>query len=109
MAGQDAYPDLTKPFDASNEAQVKERELQAYRREKDNREVIATLLSSPQGRNWMWSVMSGCHVFETIAPGDPAVTNYLLGERNIGLRLLQEVTVSSPDALIQMMREKGNA
>jgi hypothetical protein len=30
------------------------------------------------------------------------------GERNLGLRLLTQITTVSPDAFVQMMRENGS-
>lgn len=110
MAGESSHFNLDEPFDASDPVQVKKRDAAAHRREKDNREVLATLLSSPQGRNWMWDLMTLGHVFETtFVPGDALSMAFREGERNIGLRLIAMVTTAAPDALIQMMRDKGNA
>lgn len=104
MAGDD----LNSTFDASNEEQVKERQLSAKRREKENTEVIVQLLSTPMGRNWMHGMLSFCEIFSAIPPSDEATTNQRLGQRNVGLKLWAECERAGPELLIRMLREKGN-
>lgn len=97
-------------FDASDPKEVKKRELAAQIRERDDRKVLIDLLSTPKGRNWVWSkLLTPCHVFGTsFEPGDALTMAFREGERNIGLALVAQITAAAPDAMIKMMQEKGN-
>ena len=45
----------TGAYDASDEEQVRQRERSKSRRDKETREVLAQLLATRPGRNWMFS------------------------------------------------------
>jgi len=105
----DMHPQARESFDASDAKQVREREQRAIRREKESREVVATLLSTPAGRNWMWQLLEAAHCFElSFSPDSQSVTAFREGERNIGLSLIAQITRTAPESFIQMMRENGN-
>ena len=70
--------------------------------------MLKEQLSQPSGRAFYWDLLSACHVFESIMPGDEATTNFLLGERNVGLRLMHEIMAAAPESFIQMLKERGN-
>lgn len=108
MASADLHPDLSSPYDANDPKQVKRRDIEAKRREKNSREVLATLLATPAGRNWMWELMAATHIFETSFAPDAMNMAFREGERNIGLRLVSQITSTIPDAMVQMMKERGN-
>lgn len=112
MAGEhDHNPLAQKPFDASDPEQVKEREREVARRERDNREVLVTLLATPGGRNWMWQVLSGCNVFsQSFVPGaDQTATAFNEGRRSVGNEILAAVMRASPDTVVQLLKEQGKA
>lgn len=112
MSGDhDLNPFAPKPFDASNPDQVKEREREVSRRERDNREVLLSLLSTPGGRNWMWQILDGCNVFsQSFVPGiEQYSTVFNEGRRSIGNEILAAVTRASPEAVVQLLKERGKA
>lgn len=47
------------------------------------------LLAQEAGRLIVWSILEKCHLFDTTYTGN-AASNFLEGERSIGLKLLQE-------------------
>ncbi len=99
-------PPEAQPFDASDEVQVNNRKREAGRRKKTEGQVIKNLLSTPQGRNWMWHLLEAAHVFQqSYLQGDPYGTHFRDGERNLGLRILGEVTSVAP---VLMLKEQGN-
>lgn len=102
------HPKDENPFDASDPGQVRQRELAARRREKSDREVLTSLLSTRDGRSWMWSFLSDCHCFALSFDRDPYQTAFNEGERNAGQRLLTQITKTCPEALIQMMKERAD-
>lgn len=104
------HPAEKKPFDASNPDQVKERERSAIRREKEHREVLVTLLSTPQGRNWMWEILDSCNVYaQSYAPGNPDVTVFNEGRRSVGNQILAGIMRASPDLVVTLIKEQGQA
>jgi len=97
-----------EPFDASNLQQVNDRKRDAGRRRKEARVVVANLLSHPQGRNWMWDLLEGAHMFRpSFIPGDPHASAFAEGERNIGLKLLADIMIAAPDAFTLMLKENN--
>lgn len=109
MAEADLYPREIEAFDASNPSQVKKQQREANRREKERREVVAAILATPAGRNWMWELLSSTHIYESsYVGGDAMAMAFREGERNIGLQVLDLITRTAPDAFIQMTKERGN-
>ena|SRR5690348_16905418 len=104
----DVHPREVQSFDANDPEQVRKRQSKANRREKANRDVLANLLSTPDGRAWVWGWLESTHVFAVSFDPDPYVSAFREGERNVGLRLISQVTTVAPEAYIQMMRERAD-
>lgn len=49
----------------------------------------ASLVAIPAGRLVVWSMLEKCHLFESTFTGNSG-SNFMEGERNVGLRLLNE-------------------
>lgn len=45
------------------------------------------LFATPDGKKVLADLMTACHVFEPIPPGDVAAMAFANGERNVGLRI----------------------
>lgn len=68
--------------------------------------VTRNIMSTVEGREWMWDVLSSCHVFgQTFVPGSPDITAFSEGQRAVGLRLLADILNHCPDAYIEAQRE----
>jgi len=66
---------------------VDERYAELYERRLRN--AWAKTLDDPDGRFLVWSLLDRCHVFSSTYTGN-AASNFLEGERNIGLQILRE-------------------
>lgn len=106
---EEQEPTPEQPFDASDPEQVNQRKRDAGRRVKANRQVVRNLLSTPQGRAWLYDVLAGCKVYSTsFIQGDPHATSFNEGQRNVGLRLTAEALAADPKNYLLMLQEKGN-
>jgi hypothetical protein len=66
------------------------------------------ILSSRQGRRFLWRYLERCGVFKTSFDGTSR-TYFNEGERNIGLKLLADVNEANIEAYVTMMKEaKGD-
>lgn len=65
------------------------------------------ILNDPLGRIAVWSILEKCHIFQTTYTGN-ADTNFLEGERSVGLKMLQEhIFPLGAEYLAQMMEENA--
>lgn len=65
---------------------------------------VKWILSTPQGRRFMWRYLGECGVFKSSFVGQYQ-TFFNEGERNIGLKLLADVNDAHPEAYVLMMKE----
>jgi len=68
------------------------REIEQAKREKQEYERLLsdmeTVLSTNQGRNVVWWVLSQCGIYDTNFAEDDRKTNFLLGRRDVGLAVI---------------------
>lgn len=95
-------------YNASDTRQIKA----ATKRSKSDRSmddgVLLSLMTTPNGRAWMWRLIARCHAFRTPYTGENNATNFQLGEQNIGLELIADLLRACPDQFIFMMREAND-
>lgn len=103
-----SHPRDEVSYDAADPVQVRQRQLSAKRREKADRDVLTSLMSSPDGRAWIWSYLSDCHCFALSFDRDPYQTAFNEGERNAGQKLLAQINRTCPDLLIQAQKERAD-
>ena len=97
---------IVKPLvrNAADEGQVREAESRAKRGRELQIEDICGILATRGGRRFMWRYLEECGVFKTSFTGS-SQTFFLEGQRNIGLKILADVTEADPDAYLKMMKE----
>jgi len=79
------------------------RVLDPHEREVQN--AWASLLSTESGRMVAWTILDHCHVFSTTYTGN-AASNFLEGERSVGLKILKgQILPNGPHLLADMMVE----
>lgn len=93
------------PDNAADRKSIRRLEKQAAIDAAAHAEVTHNLMSTTQGRAWVWRWLSQCHVFTTTFSGSALHGAFAEGERNIGQLLLNEITSTCPDQFIQAMRE----
>ena len=94
-------PDLENPRD------VKELRKRSRLAERERQEMLKALLSMPQGRRWMYELLSRCKPFHTPFSQDAMLMAFSCGEQNIGFWLLGDIVRACPELYIQMMQEAG--
>lgn len=82
---------------------------EAAMRERRLRDVEASILSTPTGREWLWGVLSSLSALEPkISMSGTAYENgYWNGQRDAGLRLLQAFIGHSPADFAKMFQENA--
>lgn len=92
-------------YDASDEEQVKA----AQKVQDDEAKDIDFLLGKPRGRRWLYRLAhEDCHVDRpSLVPGDPESTAFNEGARSIGLAILEDIRMRSPNAYMKMLEENA--
>jgi hypothetical protein len=92
-------------YDASDRKSIRKAEKAARIVDRAREEVITNLMSTTQGRQWLWDLLSSCHVFAQTFTSDPLMTAFGEGRRAIGLELLSDIMSACPDQYITAARE----
>jgi hypothetical protein len=113
MAAQEIGPEVgvpdEQPYDASDETQVNNKRRTAGRKKAAERTFLKRLLSEPAGRNWMWGLLAFCNAFDnTYIPGDTNANFFAMGQRNVGTKLIADISAVDPNAFARMLKERGN-
>lgn len=91
------------PLDDDRRKRIQDRQEQLIRvREYDD---IRTVARTPEGRRFIWRIFSMAGVFRSSYTGEAAGTFFNEGNRNIGLKLFDDLMVAKPEAFTQMQRE----
>ena len=82
---------------------------QAEKQKRDVRDEIDELLwlmSDPRGRRWMWRRLSDLGVYRlSYVQGDFATTAFNEGQRNVGLKLINQIMQHCPARFTEMQKE----
>lgn len=69
-----------------------------------DRVAVEWVLSTPQGRRFVWRILSDCGIYKDYQGSNDEVFKQI-GRRQIGLHLLSIISDASEDRLFEMMRE----
>lgn len=72
---------------------------------RDDRDAVEHVLSTVAGRRFLWRVLCMCGVYKDINVDDPHEAARKLGQRSIGLLLMQIAGDADQDKLFKMMTE----
>ena len=98
-----AEEEQEKPYDASDPVTVNTARKKESRRKGKRLEIIKAIMDLPQGRRWMYELLTKCHVHSTpFVAADPYSTAFQAGEQNIGLQLLVDIIQAAPDRYVTM-------
>ena len=92
-------------YNAANRKDVRRLEKQAKLDERARLDTTRSLMASAAGRQWVYESLRDCHVFASSFSLNAQEVAFKEGERNVGLRLLNDIMNASPDEYITMMRE----
>lgn len=89
----------------ADETQVKEHGKKAKLRRDQEIKDVQWILGTIQGRRFIWRLLGITGLFRTSFAGDDSRTNFNEGRRDIGLRILEDINESKPEAYLQMTQE----
>ena len=98
---------MSEVYNAANRAHIKAAVKAARLVERQRQEIISGIMSVASGRAWVLDLLEICHIFSTSFQSNALQTAFAEGERNIGLRLLNDVMSACPDQYVEMMRERN--
>jgi hypothetical protein len=90
---------------ATNERQIKKRRAQQKRDRLTDEIITKQLMSTVDGRRWVWMRLSEGNVFQGTDNLDPYYMAWEKGSRNSALRLLRDVSSFTPQEYITMTEE----
>lgn len=70
---------------------------------------LRLLLSTADGRRFVWLFLADCGVFRNPFTGNALNTAFAAGELNVGQRLLAEITEAAPEQFLLMQKENLDA
>jgi len=96
-----------KPYvkDSSNRDQVRDAQRKVRFKREDELNDIRDLLTLPSGQRFLWRYLEVCGVFRS-SWSPSAEIHFNEGRRDIGLRILADITEADPKALITLMSNK---
>lgn len=103
MSEEDAIDQPAGPL--ANPKAVKEKDKQSRSRAQRDIDDLALILSDMRGRRFIWRYLQECGVFKTSFNNSGSVTAFNEGMRNIGLKLLAEISEADSDAYSKMVDE----
>jgi hypothetical protein len=90
---------------ATNERQIQRAKDQQAKDRRGEVTVIQALMSTVDGRRWVWLQLEFARCFVEDSGLDPFQMAYDKGRRNTGLKLLASVTQHTPQMYIRMTQE----
>lgn len=94
-------------FDASSKADVAAIKEKSKSADETHSDDIKWMMNDPRGRRIAWDLMSKCHVFESSFSPNLSQTNFNEGERNVGLRLFNDIMENASDQYMRMAEENS--
>ena len=88
---------------------MSERNKQAKLRQLSLDETLRLIMSQPNGRQWVWDLLTRTKVFATCFDTRALQMAFNEGERNIGLQLMAELMRVCPGQYTTMARENGES
>ena len=94
-------------YDASNRKDIRRAEKLTEELNRERINFLGAALTTKAGRAYFYHLIAECHAFVNVPSFEPYRDYTALGERNVGLRLFNEILTNFPDALIQMQKEEN--
>lgn len=95
---------MSETRNAADPRQVRRMSQEEKATRKQELEDVKWILSTRQGRRHYWRMLRETHMFETSFTGNNT-TFFNEGERNVGLKMMNDLMAAEPSAYLQMVRE----
>lgn len=93
-------------YDAGDKQAVNKQRKKAARIEREKLDFTKAIMSTPEGRKWMYDLISYCNPLgEPTIPGDIQLTYRNIGRQDIGKKLFIDIEMAAPEEYTQMMKE----
>lgn len=89
---------------AADAKQVKSAGNKVNLKEKERKRDLQEVLSTVEGRRFLWGQLKKCKVYESIWEGSAKI-HYNAGKQDLGHELMAEILEASPEAYLQMQKE----
>lgn len=91
-------------MDIGNSAFVKEQEKKFKNKENREEDDLLSVLNTVYGRRVLWRLLSFCKIYEAgfLVPDEMMFRE---GMRNVGMKMLGEITKASPELYMKMQEE----
>lgn len=89
----------------AQERKLAERKDDSKRRKERDTEDVKLIMSTREGRRFMWRLLDFCGVYRNSFTGN-SETFFKEGQRNVGLMLLGEIHEHCPDGFLTMLKEQ---
>jgi hypothetical protein len=73
-------------------------------KEKERKRDLQEVLSTIEGRRFLWGQLGKCKVYESIWESSAKI-HYNAGKQDLGHELMREILDASPEAYLQMQKE----
>jgi len=93
-------------FIGESDEHIETRKLKSQLERKTAEEDLKWVLSDPRGRRYLWKLLESFHIYQSSFAQDGSFMAYLEGERNAGLRILNELQSVAPESYILMLQER---
>ncbi len=92
-------------YNAGDEQHVRKAKEGQKKRELLKKSALRNIMNTPEGRMWMWDLLSRCGVYHSSYSSDALAMAFREGHRNIGLHLTAEINRLSPEMYAKMVGE----
>lgn len=105
LPGVELQPERRTGYDAADPKTVNDAKREEGQRRRARQDALRKALLDPAFREYVWDIMVSCRMFADLRGPTPHDTYAALGERNIGLRLHNDIFAASPDLYLTMRKE----
>jgi hypothetical protein len=92
-------------YNASERKDIRRAEKAAAISARERVEFIVAAMTTKQGRSWFYEFLVSCHIFNDPFTGNALLEAYSKGERNIGLKVYNDIVTNCPRDFVLMMQE----
>lgn len=104
MLEEEAQQD--SPYDAADPKAVNAARKKAARLRKKRLDFVKAAMDTHEGRMWIYEVLCMCHMAENTEDFDnPHKTSFKNGQRNVGLKILADVSEAASEKYMLMLQE----
>lgn len=95
-------------MNSSNRKDIRAAEKASNLNEEQRRNFLCAAMSTVEGRTWFYERLGFCHIFDGTFIADQRLEAFRNGERNVGLKDLNDILAWAPDSYIIMIKEANH-